>query len=68
MGVVGKDGPLCKREILIGYLPYAPQPGIEPAAQVWALARNQTRNLSVYRKMLQLTESYWLGLMVALKK
>ena len=44
-----------ERETSISCLPYVPQPGINPAIQVCALARNRTHKLLEYR-MPQSTE------------
>ena len=48
-----------ERETLIGCLPYAPQLGILPAAQVCAVTRNLTCNLSVYTDDSVYTGDQW---------
>lgn len=47
------------RETSIGFLPYLPRPGIEPATWVCALTGNQTQDLLVHRMTLQPNGSYW---------
>lgn len=50
-----------EKETLIGCLPYASWPGIEPTTWVCTLTGNQTRNLVVYGMMLQPTEPHQPG-------
>ena len=53
VGWRGETGRQTDRQTLISFLPYVPPPGIEPTVLVYTLTRNRTRNLLVYRMVLQ---------------
>ena len=47
-----------ERETSIGWLPYAPQLGIESATYICDLTGNQTPNILVYKMTLQPTKPH----------